>query len=137
MTTNTHSTLAHRITYIGLDGCLTCNFISPVIKMCASKNFFGNLEYTHFNSKERYHNSAVKLIEKYDLGIEGSIPIPLIIITIGEFTSVASQSVLEEVACRVQEELTEEELFAFFDEDLTKNGFILSLVSKIISETMY
>ena len=131
------STLAQQITYLGLDGCLTCNYISPVIKMCASQKLFDNLFYSHFQSKEIYHNRAKKLLDKYKLNVDGPVPIPLIIITIGETTSIASQTVIEEVACKIQEELTEEELFAFFDEDLEKNGFVLSLVSKIISETMY
>jgi hypothetical protein len=130
-------TIAQGIIYLGLDGCLTCNYISPLIRMCASQKLFDHLEYSHYQSKELYHEKAKKYLKKYDLSVEGPIPIPLIVITIGESTSIASQTVIEEVACKVQEELTEEELFAFFDEDLAKNGFILSLVSKIISETMY
>ena len=131
------STIAQRITYLGLDGCLTCNFIGPIIKMCASQKLFDNLDYSHYQSKEIYQEKADNLINKYNLGIDGPIPIPLVIITIRNTTLIASQAVIEEVACKIQEELTEEELFSFFDGELEKNGFVLSLVSKIISETMY
>lgn len=130
------STVAQSIVYLGLDGCLTCNYISPLIRICASKKLFDHLEYSHYQSKDVYREKAQKFLKEADLTVD-SIPIPLIVITIGKKTSIASQAVIEEVACKIQEELTEEELFAFFDEDLEKNGFVLSLVSKIVSETLF
>ena len=134
MTTNK---LAKNIIYLGLSGCLTCNFIGPVIKKSNEMNLFGNLDYKNFQTKSDYHNTALNLLKKFEIEIMNPIPIPLIFITIGSITSIASQTIMEEVAVKIQDDLSDTDLFAFFDEEINDNNLILSLISKIISDTMY
>ena len=97
-----------------------------------------NLNYFQFENKQEYHNKAVKLIEDYKITSDlNPIPIPLIFITINGTTSIADQAILEECAVKIQDELSDEQLFAFFDEEIDNNNLIMELISKIVSYTMY
>ncbi len=130
--------LASNIIYLGLNGCLTCNFIGPVIKKSYSLHLFENLDYFQFENKQDYQDKAVKLLENYKIpNVHNPIPIPLIFIKVNEKTSVADQAILEECAIKIQDELSDDELFAFFDEEIDNYNLILSLISKIVSDTMF
>ena len=59
------------------------------------------------------------------------------LISVNEKTSIADQSILEECAIKIQDELSDEELFAFFDDEIENNNLVLSLISKIVSDTMF
>jgi hypothetical protein len=131
------SNLAREIVYLGLNGCLTCNFIGPIIKKSHALHLFENLNYFQFQDKHAYHDKALKMLENYHIDVNNPIPIPLIFITINETTLVADQVILEECAVKIQEELSDEELFSFFDEEFNNDKLVLSLISKIITETMY
>ena len=130
--------LASEIVYLGLNGCLTCNFIGPIIKKSFSMHLFENLNYFQFENKQDYHEKAIKLLENYKItSLNNKIPIPLIFISVNDKTSIADQAILEEVAIKIQDELSDDELFAFFDEEIDNNNLILSLISKIVSDTMF
>lgn len=130
--------LASNIIYLGLNGCLTCNFIGPVIKKSYSMHLFENLDYFQFENKQEYHDKATKLLEDFNIpNVTNTIPIPLIFIKVNDKTSIADQAILEECAIKIQDELSDEELFAFFDEEIDNNNLILSLISKIVSATMF
>ena len=130
--------LASNIVYLGLNGCLTCNFIGPVIKKSFSLHLFENLDYFQFENKQDYHEKAVKLLEDYNFtNVNSPIPIPLIFIRVNDKVSIADQAILEECAIKIQDELSDEELFSFFDEEIDNNNLILSLISKIVSDTMF
>ena len=130
--------LASNIIYLGLNGCLTCNFIGPIIKKSYSMKLFENLNYFQFENKQDYEVKAIQLLEDYKItDIQHQIPIPLIFISVNEKTSIADQSILEECAIKIQDELSDEELFAFFDDEIENNNLVLSLISKIVSDTMF
>ena len=130
--------LASNIIYLGLNGCLTCNFIGPIIKKSYTMHLFENLNYFQFESKQDYQDKAEKLLEDYKItDIKNPIPIPLIFISVNDKTSIANQAILEECAIKIQDELTDEELFAFFDEEIENKNLVLSLISKIVSDTMF
>lgn len=130
--------LASNIVYLGLNGCLTCNFIGPVIKKSFSMHLFENLNYFQFENKQDYEVKALKLLDDYEMhDIKNHIPIPLIFISVNDKTSIADQSILEECAIKIQDELSDEELFSFFDDEIDNNNLILSLISKIVSDTMF
>ena len=130
--------LASNIIYLGLNGCLTCNFIGPIIKKSYAMHLFENLNYFQFESKLEYQNKAEKLLEDYNItDVKNPIPIPLIFISVNEKTSIANQAILEECAIKIQDELSDEELFAFFDEEIDNKNLVLSLISKIVSDTMF
>ena len=130
--------LASNIVYLGLNGCLTCNFIGPIIKKSFSMHLFENLNYFQFENKQEYHEKAIKLLEDYKItSLNNQIPIPLIFISVNDKTSIADQTILEEVAIKIQDELNDEELFAFFDDEIENSNLILSLISKIVSDTMF
>ena len=130
--------LASNIIYLGLNGCLTCNFIGPIIKKSYAMHLFENLNYFQFESKQDYQDKAEKLLEDYKItDIKNPIPIPLIFISVNEKTSIANQAILEECAIKIQDELNDEELFAFFDEEIDNKNLVLSLISKIVSDTMF
>ena len=130
--------LASNIVYMGLNGCLTCNFIGPIIKKSFEMNLIENLNYFQFEDKQEYHNQALKLLSDYKItDVLNPIPIPLIFITLNDTTLIANQAILEECAVKIQEELSDEQLFSFFDEEIDNKNLILTLISKIISDTMY
>ena len=130
--------LASNIIYLGLNGCLTCNFIGPVIKKSYSMHLFENLDFFQFENKQEYHDKATKLLEDYEFtDKKNPIPIPLIFIRVNDKVSIADQAILEECAIKIQDELSDEELFSFFDEEIDNNNLILSLISKIVSDTMF
>ena len=130
--------LASNIVYLGLNGCLTCNFIGPIIKKSYSMHLFENLDYFQFENKQEYHDKATKLLEDYKFSnMQNPIPIPLIFIRVNDKVSIADQAILEECAIKIQDELSDEELFSFFDEEIDNNNLILSLISKIVSDTMF
>lgn len=101
-------------------------------------NLIENLNYFQFENKQEYHNQALKLLSDYKItDVLSPIPIPLIFITLNDTTLIANQAILEECAVKVQEELSDDQLFAFFDEEFDNKNLILTLISKIISDTMY
>ena len=78
------------------------------------------------------------MLEEYKIQQDlNPIPIPLIFITLNGTTTIADQSVLEECAVKIQDELSDDQLFAFFDEEIDNSNLILELISKIVSYTMY
>ena len=130
--------LASNIIYLGLNGCLTCNFIGPVIKKSFTLHLVENLDYFQFENKQEYHKKALNLLENYNIKDSlNPIPIPLIFITMNGTTSIADQAILEECAVKIQDTLSDTELFSFFDEEIENNNLIMELISKIISYTMY
>lgn len=138
MTGVTVLNLASNVIYLGLNGCLTCNFIGPVIKKSFSMHLVEHLNYFQFENKQEYHDTALKYIADYNIKESvDPIPIPLILITINGQTSIADQSILEECAVKIQDELSDDQLFAFFDEEIENNTLIMELISKIVSYTMY
>ena len=79
--------LASEIVYLGLNGCLTCNFIGPIIKKSFSMHLFENLNYFQFENKQDYHEKAIKLLENYKItSLNNKIPIPLIFISVNDNT---------------------------------------------------
>ena len=101
-------------------------------------NLIENLNYFQFEDKQAYHTQALKLLSDYKItDILNPIPIPLIFITLNDTTLIANQAILEECAVKVQEELSDDQLFAFFDDEIDNKNLILTLISKIISDTMY
>ena len=126
--------LASKIVYLGLNGCLTCNFIGPIIKKSYSMHLVESLNYFQFENKQEYHEKALIYLADYNIQEKlNPIPIPLIFITINGNTSIADQSILEECAVKIQDELSDEQLFAFFDEEIDNNKLIMELISKIVS----
>lgn len=101
-------------------------------------NLVENLNYFQFENKQEYHTKALELLSNYNIEtIHNPIPIPLIFITLNDITLVADQAILEECAVKIQEELSDDQLFLFFDEEFENKNLVLNLISKIVSDTMY
>ena len=100
--------LPSNIVNLGLNGCITCNLIGPIIKKSYSMHLFENLDYFQFENKQEYHDKATKLLEDYKFSnMQNPIPIPLIFIRVNDKVSIADQAILEECAIKIQDELSD------------------------------
>lgn len=71
--------VAHKLIMYGMDGCINCAFLLPLLSLADRENLFEEVEVFHYKSKEEYKKEAIKVLESFNLNTK-NIPTPLILI---------------------------------------------------------
>ena len=65
--------------FYGMDGCINCAFLFPLLSLADRENLFEKVDAIHFKTKDEYKSEIIKILKEYD-SLTNNIPSPLILI---------------------------------------------------------
>ena len=130
--------LTRKLVFLGLSGCLTCNYLFPLVNFVKQNRLASEVVVDVRETKKEYEHRLQELL--IELKIEPDyipFPIPFILIEVGEMLRVIRQDLLDEVAFSIRDELDESTEFDFLDSDFEDDSIPLSYLTRLISETLF
>ena len=129
--------IGHKIYFYGLESCITCAIIFPLINMSSKHNLVDDVETIIYPNKDEYKKNIIPILKQYksrELEESSEIPVPVILIQQkpGEPKKLVSPAIITEVAMTLSDELNDFQKMEYMDGELI-NIFMINLLHKMTS----
>ncbi|MHA1992557.1 MAG: hypothetical protein ACW981_13880 [Candidatus Hodarchaeales archaeon] len=130
--------IAYRLVFFGMDSCITCALLYPLITMANKNELIAVVEPKIFSSKSDYRNYIQKLLTKYTDEFDSNIPVPLLLLQLkpNDSLKLVSPPVITEIAMAISDTLDSFEKMSFIDGETPLSIFFINQLHKMSSNLL-
>ncbi len=130
--------VAYRLLFIGMDSCITCALLYPLITMANKNDLVSVVEPKIFSSKDGYREFVAKIIKKFTREYDSSIPVPVLLIQLkpNSQLKLVSPPIVTEIAMSISDTLDSFEKMEFIDGEIPLSVFFINQLHKMSSNLL-
>jgi hypothetical protein len=130
--------IAYRLVFFGMDSCVTCALLYPLITMANKNELIAIVEPKIFSSKSDYRNYVQKLLTKYTDEFDSNIPVPVLLLQLkpNDSLKLISPPVITEIAMAISDTLDSFEKMSFIDGETPLSIFFINQLHKMSSNLL-
>ena len=128
--------IAKKIIFLGLAGCLQCEYLVPLFDF-AHQNELAEVVSQIIHTKEGYEQAVMEEKKRLGLNNNSELPVPFVYVEVGDSGKLAKQEVLEEIVLSIREDMNDDQQFEYFDHEFNNPRLLINYLTKIITETLF
>ncbi|MFW9928193.1 MAG: hypothetical protein ACFFD1_02250 [Candidatus Thorarchaeota archaeon] len=127
--------IAYRLIMLGLDSCINCSLIYPLLNIAQKNDLITIIEPKVFKSKGEYCEYALDFLQSFSSEFKKKIPVPILLMQLNadDDLKLVSPATITEVAMTLSEGLNSFEKMAYIDGEIPVSIFLVNQLHKMSS----
>ncbi len=130
--------IAYRLLFLGMDSCITCALLYPLITMANKNDLVSVVEPKIFDSKDGYRKFVANILQKFTREFDSAIPVPVILMQLkpNSQLKLVSPPIVTEIAMSISDTLDSFEKMSFVDGEISLSVFFINQLHKMSSNLL-